>query len=63
MFNLRDWGADIWERSSRPIRVLIALGAIAAAASLPLLGGLWICSGFSSCNIRNYGFGIEHSNW
>ena len=22
MFNLRDWGADVWERSSRPIRVL-----------------------------------------
>ena len=40
MFNLRDWGADIWERSSRPIRVLIALGAIAVAASLPLLGAL-----------------------
>ena len=42
MFNLRDWGADIWERSSRPIRVLIALGAIAVAASLPLLGGTFL---------------------
>jgi len=42
MFNLRDWGAGIWERSGRPVRVLIALGAIAAAASLPLLGGTFL---------------------
>ena len=39
MINLRDAGADFWERSGRPVRVLIALGAIAAAASLPFLGG------------------------
>jgi len=42
MFNLRDWGAGIWERSGRPVRVLIALGAIAAAASLPFLGGTFL---------------------
>lgn len=42
MINIRDWGADIWERSSKPVRVLIALGWVALAASLPLLGGTWL---------------------
>ena len=42
MFNLRDWGAGIWERSNKPVRVLIALFWIALAASLPLLGGTWL---------------------
>ncbi|MEI6763925.1 MAG: branched-chain amino acid ABC transporter permease, partial [Actinomycetes bacterium] len=35
MFNIRDRGAEIWERSDRKRRVLIALGAIAIAASMP----------------------------
>lgn len=42
MINIRDWGAGIWERSGRPVRVLIALSAIAIAASLPLLGGTFL---------------------
>lgn len=38
MINLRDWGADLWDRSGRLTRVVIAIGAIAIAASLPFLG-------------------------
>ena len=37
-FNLRDWGADIWERSNRTKRVGLVLAFIAAAACLPFLG-------------------------
>ena len=39
MINLRDKGAEIWEKSSRPARVAIALASIAAVASLPFMGG------------------------
>ena len=42
MINLRDKGADIWERSNRIQRVLIALSAIALAASLPFFGGTFL---------------------
>ncbi len=38
LYNLRDHGAEIWERSGRPVRVAIALGAIALAAMLPFAG-------------------------
>ena len=37
-FNLRDWGADLWERSNRIQRVGLAVAFIAAAACLPFLG-------------------------
>ena len=37
-FNLRDWGADLWERSNRPKRVALVLAFIGAAAWLPFLG-------------------------
>ena len=37
-FNLRDWGADKWERSNRIQRVGLVLAFIAAAACLPFLG-------------------------
>ena len=37
-FNLRDWGADLWERSNRTKRVGLVLAFIAAAACLPFLG-------------------------
>lgn len=37
-FNLRDWGADIWERSNRTKRVGLVLAFIAAAACLPFVG-------------------------
>ena len=42
MLNLRDVGADFWDRSGRPVRVFIVLGAIAMAASLPFLGGTFL---------------------
>lgn len=42
MINLRDKGAEIWERSNRPQRVAISIGWIALAASLPLLGGTFL---------------------
>ena len=37
-FNLRDWGADLWERSSRPKRLTIAIFAIFLATLLPFAG-------------------------
>jgi branched-chain amino acid transport system permease protein len=39
MINLRDKGAEVWEKSGRPARVAIVLASIAAVASLPLMGG------------------------
>ena len=42
MLNLRDVGADFWDRSGRPVRLLIVLGAIAIAASMPFLGGTFL---------------------
>jgi branched-chain amino acid transport system permease protein len=39
MINLRDKGAEIWEKSGRPARVAIVLASIAAVASLPFMGG------------------------
>jgi len=37
-FNIRDWGAGIWERSNRMQRTAIAMGSIAIAAMLPFMG-------------------------
>lgn len=37
-FNIRDWGAGVWERSNKPKRIAIALGSIAIAAILPFMG-------------------------
>jgi hypothetical protein len=37
-FNLRDFGAGIWERSNRTQRVAIVLVTIALAALLPFAG-------------------------
>ena len=37
-FNLRDWGAELWERSNRTKRVGLVLLFIAAAACLPFVG-------------------------
>jgi branched-chain amino acid transport system permease protein len=39
MFNLRDKGAEVWEKSGRPARVAIVLASIAAVAALPFMGG------------------------
>ena len=38
IYNLRDHGAAIWERSGRPARIAIALTAVALAAMLPFAG-------------------------
>ena len=38
-WNLRDWGAGIWERSGRPARVAIAITSIFLAGLLPFAGG------------------------
>ena len=34
-WNLRDWGADIWERANRPKRVAIAITSIILVGLLP----------------------------
>jgi branched-chain amino acid transport system permease protein len=39
MINLRDKGAEVWEKSVRPARAAIVLASIAAVASLPFMGG------------------------
>jgi branched-chain amino acid transport system permease protein len=39
MINLRDKGAEVWEKSGRPARAAIVLASIAAVASLPFMGG------------------------
>ena len=39
MINLRDKGAEIWERANRPQRVAIAIGWIGLAVALPFMGG------------------------
>jgi branched-chain amino acid transport system permease protein len=39
MINLRDKGAEVWEKSGRPARVAIVIASIAAVASLPFMGG------------------------
>jgi len=38
MYNFRDHGAAIWERSGRPARIAIAVTAVAIAALLPFAG-------------------------
>jgi len=42
MFNLRDYGSNIWDNSGRLKRMLIVLVAIALAISAPFLGGTWL---------------------
>lgn len=37
-FNIRDWGADIWERAGRTQRVLMAIFFIFLASLLPFIG-------------------------
>lgn len=38
-FNLRDFGARIWERSDRPQRIALALASIFFVSLLPFMGG------------------------
>jgi branched-chain amino acid transport system permease protein len=42
MINLRDFGADLWERSNKFTRILIAVTSIALVATLPFLGGTFL---------------------
>jgi branched-chain amino acid transport system permease protein len=43
-WNLRDWGAGIWERSNRPTRVLIALTTIFLVGLLPFAGASFLAT-------------------
>ena len=47
-WNLRDWGADIWERSSRPERSLISLIVIADVLMLPFAGASFLATPIAS---------------
>ena len=42
MINLRDLGADLWERSNKFTRILIAVTTVALFATLPFLGGTFL---------------------
>jgi len=42
MINLRDFGADLWERSNKFTRILIAVASVALVATLPFLGGTFL---------------------
>jgi branched-chain amino acid transport system permease protein len=48
-FNLRDFGADIWERSGRPVRVAIVMVTIGLVSLLPFAG-----AGFLATPIAAY---------
>ena len=43
-FNLRDFGAGIWERANRPQRVAIAISSIALVSLLPFAGGSFLAT-------------------
>ena len=43
-FNLRDFGAGIWERANRPQRVVIAISAIVLASLMPFAGGSFLAT-------------------
>jgi branched-chain amino acid transport system permease protein len=47
-FNLRDKGAELWERSPKPARVAIASSAMIFAICLPFLGGTFLNTPISS---------------
>jgi branched-chain amino acid transport system permease protein len=43
-FNLRDFGAGIWERANRPQRVAIAISSIILVSLLPFAGGSFLAT-------------------
>jgi len=47
-FNLRDWGAGIWERSNRPKRVGIAIISIILVSLLPFAGASFLATPIAS---------------
>jgi len=42
MINLRDKGAEFWERSNRPVRILTVFATLAVIASLPYAGNTFL---------------------
>ena len=47
-WNLRDWGAGIWERANRPKRVAIAISSIILVGLLPFAGASWLATPIAS---------------
>jgi branched-chain amino acid transport system permease protein len=47
-WNLRDFGASIWENASRPKRIAIALTSIALVALLPFMGASFLATPIAS---------------
>ena len=47
-WNLRDWGAGIWERANRPKRVVIAISTIILVGLLPFAGASWLATPIAS---------------
>ena len=43
-WNLRDWGADVWERSNRAKRVAIAVTSIVLVGLLPFAGASFLAT-------------------
>jgi branched-chain amino acid transport system permease protein len=43
-WNLRDWGADVWERSNRVKRIAIAVTSIVLVALLPFAGASFLAT-------------------
>ena len=43
-FNLRDFGAGIWERANRPQRVAIAISSIVLVSLMPFAGGSFLAT-------------------
>ena len=47
-WNLRDFGANLWENASRPKRVAIALISIGLVALLPFMGASFLATPIAS---------------
>jgi len=43
-WNLRDWGADLWERANRPQRVMISVTAVILVGLLPFAGASFLAT-------------------
>jgi len=58
-WNLRDWGAGIWERANRPKRVVIAISTIILVGLLPFAGASWLATPIASYDaVLVYAVGI-----
>jgi len=47
-WNLRDFGASIWENAGRPMRVAIVLISILLVGLLPFMGGSFLATPIAS---------------